>query len=787
MNAFKFFNQMFLKNISGYFRLMILAMTMGIVLLFSAFSYYEIENAKAFAIRSFEGVVSLQAGMIDYWFRENSDKIKMVAQLDTVRRGDTKQSLDVLKNNSPEFSWIAFVNGQGIMSGSGINVADREYFLRAKKGESYVTNTLEDRVSHERVVLFSSPVYDLSGKFSGVVAAAVKLDAVAGIIDDFSIGQTGHIYLRDKTGEIIGTPSVLSQLGSNRGLEKWSEKMEALYREGRATIYSGVYQTAGGANILGAYTGLSGAADWVVTGEIEESEVLAPVYKKMGMVVIFGAIVIVLFSLVTSFFLRRINSPVAALIKMIKHLDAGEYDLLPRNAGFTATAPEELVQIRDAFTTMLKRLLEDIDTLQALNTKRQETEELFRFVSENSSVGVYVMNEHGHIIYINPTLSEMVGYSVEEIEAQESVLQLVQPEQQAVVEENIKKRINGLVPGLSYEVKLAHKSGEIIDGQIYSKACKMDGKPVIVGTIIDVTQHKLWEDAICESEAKNKAIVQAIPDALVRLTDKGTVIEVISTKDCSLLEDPESKKGQNVQDIWPVSIAATIMEVVAQAIKTGERQICEYEREEAGNLLAKEVRIVPYGSGEVLLVIRDITQRKEMEEALKYTSYHDGLTGLYNRSFFEQELQVAYDEQKFPIGILVADLDALKLVNDSLGHEAGDQLLLQAANVIQTECGKHIAARIGGDEFVILLEETSTREMQDLHFRIQESIEKAQRKPKGVPLYISIGISMGYRGQEMNAIFRRADDAMYLKKKENREKVQEEMKKAIVKLLPKDV
>lgn len=262
--------------------------------------------------------------------------------------------------------------------------------------------------------------------------------------------------------------------------------------------------------------------------------------------------------------------------------------------------------------------------------------------------------------------------------------------------------------------------------------------------------------------------------------------QIISTKDCSLLEDPESKKGQNVQDIWPVSIAGTIMEVVAQAIKTGERQICEYEREEAGNLLAKEVRIVPYGTGEVLLVIRDITQRKEMEEALKYTSYHDGLTGLYNRSFFEQELQVAYDEQKFPIGILVADLDALKLVNDSLGHEAGDQLLLQAANVIQTECGKHIAARIGGDEFVILLEETSTREMQDLHFRIQESIEKAQRKPKGVPLYISIGISMGYRGQEMNAIFRRADDAMYLKKKENREKVQEEMKKAIVKLLPKD-
>jgi len=98
--------------------------------------------------------------------------------------------------------------------------------------------------------------------------------------------------------------------------------------------------------------------------------------------------------------------------------------------------------------------------------------------------------------------------------------------------------------------------------------------------------------------------------------------------------------------------------------------------------------------------IRDITERKQAEERLKYLSLHDPLTGLYNRTYFEQELNRLEGGRYHPIGVIVCDVDGLKLINDTLGHDAGDRLLLAAAGVIKDSFRKgDMVARIGGDEF----------------------------------------------------------------------------------------
>jgi diguanylate cyclase (GGDEF)-like protein/PAS domain S-box-containing protein len=144
------------------------------------------------------------------------------------------------------------------------------------------------------------------------------------------------------------------------------------------------------------------------------------------------------------------------------------------------------------------------------------------------------------------------------------------------------------------------------------------------------------------------------------------------------------------------------------------------------------------GEIEVFGVSRDISARKENEENLRYMSYHDQLTGLYNRRFFEEELGRLDTPRRFPLSIIMGDVNGLKIVNDSFGHEAGDELLTIAAELFRKACrADDIIARLGGDEFVILLPETSTERADQVIARIKSMM--ADIKVKDIDVSISFG------------------------------------------------
>jgi diguanylate cyclase (GGDEF)-like protein/PAS domain S-box-containing protein len=165
-----------------------------------------------------------------------------------------------------------------------------------------------------------------------------------------------------------------------------------------------------------------------------------------------------------------------------------------------------------------------------------------------------------------------------------------------------------------------------------------------------------------------------------------------------------------------------------------------------------------------LCLIEDITDRKKMELELEYLSYHDQLTGLYNRRFFEEELKRLDVERNFPLAIVMADVNGLKLVNDSLGHAMGDELLRKVAEIIQKGCrADDIVARLGGDEFVILLPQTDLSEVDEIIKRIKAI---ALNEKVGS---VDISVSFGYETKEnenvkIQEIFKKAEDHMYKKK-----------------------
>ncbi len=181
--------------------------------------------------------------------------------------------------------------------------------------------------------------------------------------------------------------------------------------------------------------------------------------------------------------------------------------------------------------------------------------------------------------------------------------------------------------------------------------------------------------------------------------------------------------------------------------------------------------------------IRDISSRKKMEEKLQHMSFHDSLTGLYNRAYFEEELKRLDKSRQLPISILIADLNGLKLINDAFGHNRGDELLKLASETIK-KCSRNdeIIARWGGDEFTILLANTDAAQAQIVVNRINKECEKTIDFT--IPLSIAIGASTKTSVKEnIHDILKIAEDQMYRHKLLESKSIQNSIIKSLTRTL----
>lgn len=183
------------------------------------------------------------------------------------------------------------------------------------------------------------------------------------------------------------------------------------------------------------------------------------------------------------------------------------------------------------------------------------------------------------------------------------------------------------------------------------------------------------------------------------------------------------------------------------------------------------------------LIIRDVTIRKNAEEKLKYMSFHDNLTGLYNRSYFEEELQRLNTARQLPLSIIIGDIDGFKLVNDAFGYKQGDELLKNLAKVLKDSCrSEDMLARWGGDEFVILLPKTDIKGIQEIISRIQKKSREVSSG--GIPLNISLGFATKEKSTDnIDRVIKEAEDSMKQKKLIQSKKVSNEIIASIEKKL----
>jgi len=316
---------------------------------------------------------------------------------------------------------------------------------------------------------------------------------------------------------------------------------------------------------------------------------------------------------------------------------------------------------------------------------------------------------------------------------------------------------------------------------------RMDGTPVIIdgdyiclyddqgritghfGVQADITEQKAAAEALKASEQKYREILSAMEEGYYEVDLAGNFV-FFNESLCRLLGySGDELMGESYKRIYKNH--EEVFNTYNRVYQTGRPEIASDwpvitrdGREIYGEVsisLRRNERGKPIGFRGVA---RDITQRKEAEERIRYLSFHDQLTGLYNRHFMEEEMNRLDTARQLPLSLIMADLNGLKLINDTYGHEVGDKFLKDCAAIIKDICRKEdIIARWGGDEFVILLPQTREEEAWSLCHRIGKACDNTC--VEDVPLSMALGAAAkSDMEKDMKATLKEAEDNMYKQK-----------------------
>lgn len=417
----------------------------------------------------------------------------------------------------------------------------------------------------------------------------------------------------------------------------------------------------------------------------------------------------------------------------------------------------------------------------------RESEAKYRLIAENMRDLIVVIGMDGIVKYASPSYKTVLGIDPEEYVGQHSSI-LIHPDDMERLREAVVTVITEKIP-----VKLDSRVKEWNEENQYL-FFEIDVLPIlginnqvegISGISRDITKRYLAEKSLRESEEKYRLIADHSQDMIKLIDENGYIIYASPSHQAILGLAPEEYIGTHVLERIHPSDRSLFQEQLYRCIHYNESFRMEFRKqnkqgqwiwlEAVGTLVLNEQGYIKH----IVLMTRNIMERKQYEAKLEYMAYHDSLTGLPNRRFFMQLLEQAMKEAKRyqkKMAVMFMDLDKFKWVNDTLGHDVGDVLLKQFAQRLRN-CLREsdIIARLGGDEFTILLPEI---QFEEDAINTAERIIEALQEPWEIGEHTfqttsSIGISLYPRdGQDPKLLVKRADIALYNAKEQGRNNYQ---------------
>ncbi len=438
---------------------------------------------------------------------------------------------------------------------------------------------------------------------------------------------------------------------------------------------------------------------------------------------------------------------------------------------------QEQVAAYESFSAQVSLALESVQLREHMHQRRSNRR--FRALVENSSDVVLVIGADETVSFASPTVRRLLGRE-ESVVLGRPLTDLVHRPDQVHLRRLLAAPANLSGNGSPVEVRLLHGSGELrwfeVEARDLTNENEVQG---LVITARDISDRKRAEAQLLRSEARFRLMVQNSSD-VVAIVDEDSLITYVSPSIERMLGyTPPDILGRNVYELLSITEAERLRAIEVAEL-SGTRVEVRVQgldgRVHALEVGITDMRAQPEVDG-IVLNIRDVTERKSLEDDLRHQALHDDLTGLANRALFADRVRAAVNSGSRGselVAVLFVDLDDFKLINDSLGHVVGDQVLVAVADRIQ-QCLSlsDLAARLGGDEFAVLLTAVHAEaEIVEVADRIREAVGRPLKlADHEFRLTASVGIAIDQNGDRSGEdLLRSADLAMYQAKQDGKDR-----------------
>ncbi|MEH7252683.1 diguanylate cyclase [Neobacillus niacini] len=402
-------------------------------------------------------------------------------------------------------------------------------------------------------------------------------------------------------------------------------------------------------------------------------------------------------------------------------------------------------------------------------------EEAFELIWENTNDAIFLIGQDGAILQANPTFTDILGWTIEELEGL-----TLPPSLHNMTKEQHDTFLNKLRDGENVNYSLTKrrcKDGEILDILATYRAINK-GEILAVGMYKDFSEQMEIQRKLEESENCYRNLVEFLPDAVI-VQNKHHIV-LVNPAGVKLLGQECSKDmiGRSIWEFIDSENKESFEDKLIEMIEKNNEAISEPFEEKLIRWDNKEfyaeltaIPMVFNGEPVMQILLKDITDRKIVETELKNLAFYDSLTGIRNRRSFYNLLDLSIetaDKNGEQLALLYMDLDKFKEVNDTFGHDMGDELLKQfAKRLINNVRGNSVLGRIGGDEFLILLKDIkSSQNVEKIARRLYKALQQPyQIKGHYMNTTASIGISIYPKdGKDSETLTGHADQALYLAK-----------------------
>ena len=420
-------------------------------------------------------------------------------------------------------------------------------------------------------------------------------------------------------------------------------------------------------------------------------------------------------------------------------------------------------------------ILFDITHLMRFSDDMPHQSAYSRLILESIGDGVIVTDSTGIITMMNPQAQRLTGWLGSSGVGQElsQVFHIINTQTREVVENPVAKVLtSGKTVGLANHTSLISRSG--VEYHISDSAAPVKDKDGNIHGVIlvfrDISEDYRQQEALRRSEERFRTLTETAINAIalheIILDDQGLPVdyrflevnrafeELTGLSDRQLVEKTVLEVLPGTEKVWIDTYGEVALTGVPQEIEDFSQELEKYFT----------VRAYSPRRGQFVTVFEDITERKQMENRLREQVYRDSLTGLHNRRYLESQLPNLRGKEHLPISVIIGDVNGLKIINDSMGHQKGDEVVKRAAQAfLEVARPGDLVVRWGGDEFILVLPRTSSHEAQTICTAINDSA--VAKGETGLAPSIALGYATKTELEEsISDIVRQAETSMYQQK-----------------------